>query len=118
MHNDQDIQDDREVYEIIHSEVTKTKEQQIVDLRKVNGVLRLNDKTKNGFIAAALSLLSYNEPFVEYFFKNKDNFDKKKPFSMILENVFRQMYRSTELANDRETVLISDLRRQFRFEFK
>jgi hypothetical protein len=88
MLEDRDIQEDKEVYEIIRSEVTKTKEQRIDDLSKLDGNLQLTCKTQNNFMSAVLQLLSYNEQFVEHFFKNSDTL-KGKPFSAVLEYTFR-----------------------------
>jgi hypothetical protein len=77
-------------------------------------------KSKNGFIQAALQLLSQNKQFVRYFLsgmyiKDLKDFKDKKHFSMILDNLFTQMWRPTaQIENDRQIVDISD----FRYKFK
>ena len=112
MIDDEDIQEDHEIRDIILKEITKTQEEKIKGLKTLDGNLHLVCTTENGFISAVLHLLSYSDDFAKYFIQNGDN-DAKKPFSKILGDTFRQMYRSTALMNDRKRVDITDLKLRF-----
>ena len=116
MMDDEDDQEDHEIRDIILTEITKTQEEKINDLPTLDGNLRLVCKTKNGYIAAALHLLSYCDVFAKYFIQNVDA-NKEEPFSRILGETFQKMYRSTALMNDRKLVDISTLKHKFALRF-
>jgi len=74
-------------------EVTKNIEQKLEDHLNLDGNLLLVCDSNNGFIQAALQLLSHNKQFVRYFLSGlyqsaKGNVPKKKHFSMMLDNLF------------------------------
>lgn len=113
------MQDDEVVKKIILKEVTKTKDQVIDDHRKLDGNLVLKCDTVNGYMQAVFQLLSHNKTFVRYFMRNayQNSSMKIKPFCDVLNNVFSQKWRPTDLIADRNFVDITDIKTKFRGQF-
>jgi hypothetical protein len=107
------------VKKIILREVTKTKEQVIDDHRKLDGNLVLKCDTVNGYMQAVFQLLSHNKTFLRYFIRNAYETEgkKTKPFCDVMNNVFSQKWRQTDLIADRNFVDITNIKYKFRGQF-
>jgi hypothetical protein len=67
-------------------------------------------------------LLSINKQFVRFFIKSSyekeiEGTPKQKPFCDVLDQLFSQMFRNTDLAVDRKVVDITSLKQKFRSLF-
>lgn len=124
MEEDADLQDEFEIQDIIINEVTKTHQKKLIDHSQYDGNLNMDDDSRNGYIQAVLQLLRHSDPFVIYFMKQLYNFKamprtpKKKHLSIMLEDLFSQLFRATkQLEIDRETVDIKHYQTKLRGQF-
>lgn len=108
--DDMEMQEEQEIHDIILREINKGKEDKVNDHIELEGNLRLRCASENGYMLAAFHLLSRSKGFVRYFLSSKyeeaeGNVAKTKHFSILLDNLFSQMWRPILLKeNDRRLV--------------